>query len=80
MSRYFFHLDDGELISDPEGVELASLANAKKEAVRFGGELLSLHSASFLKTGDWVVRVTDERGVTVFTMELVVTSQSLYAA
>ena len=40
MTRYFFHIKDGaELIQDPEGSELATLADARSQALKSAREL-----------------------------------------
>ena len=43
MPRYFFHVIDGVSSTDTEGVEIASLAEARREAVRLSGAILSEH-------------------------------------
>jgi hypothetical protein len=41
MKRYYFHVkSDGKLISDPEGLELPDLNEARREAVRGARDLL----------------------------------------
>jgi len=40
MARYFFHIKDGaELIQDPEGSELATMADARFQAMKSAREL-----------------------------------------
>jgi hypothetical protein len=42
MSRYFFHVKSGQLtVLDREGVELADIANAVKEAEQRAQEIVS---------------------------------------
>jgi hypothetical protein len=40
MARYFFHIKDGaELIQDPEGSELATMEDARSQALKSAREL-----------------------------------------
>jgi len=49
MTRYFFHIRDGEtLIEDPDGEECQSVADARSEAILSARDLL----AKRLKSGD----------------------------
>lgn len=66
MPLYFFHVQDGEYIPDREGTELADIASAQIEAVRFAGELLSEGAAKFWSGDVWMLRVTDDTDLTLF--------------
>ncbi len=66
MARYFFNTEDGEAVTDGEGVELAGGADAEVEAVRLTGELLREHAREFWKTGSFRVTVTDDNGLALF--------------
>lgn len=66
MPRYFFHVLDGQDFPDDRGVELPDLRAARKEAVRVAGNLLLDISESFWSTGQWTIRVTDDRDLTQF--------------
>ena len=47
MTRYFFHIRNGEdLLEDDEGIDLPSLAAARKEAVLSARELIAESIAS----------------------------------
>lgn len=66
MPRYFFHVCDGEDYPDLHGTELPDVNAARKEAVRFGGALLSDHGEKFWNSGEWTMRVTNEDDLTLF--------------
>lgn len=68
MSRYFFHVDNGESHIDAEGMELSSLDSAREHAVSYFAELLRDSARSFWDKGDWQMRVTDDRGLVFFTL------------
>ncbi|SHK49857.1 hypothetical protein SAMN02745194_05041 [Roseomonas rosea] len=71
MARYFFHTRDGRTPPDAEGSELPSLEAARVEAVRMSGELLKWHAETFWKEGEWSLEVTDDTGLTLFTLHFV---------
>ena len=71
MARYYFNINDGVSRHDELGMDLASLAAAKCEAVRHAGRLICDHASRFWEAGDWVMTVTDEIGLTLFTLQLV---------
>ena len=66
MPRFFFHVCDGEDYVDLQGTELPDLTAARQEAVRFAGSLLAEHHERFWATGEWRLRVADERDLTLF--------------
>jgi hypothetical protein len=68
MARYFFHVIDGLALSDDVGSEHGDLASAKCEAVVYAGRLICEDAASFWDRGDWQMNVTDEVGLTLFTL------------
>ena len=68
MPRYFFHTRDGRTPPDAEGSELPSLEAARVEAVRAAGEQLKWHAETFWNEGEWSLEVTDETGLTLFTL------------
>ena len=66
MPRYFFHVHDGTTVHDAEGMELASVEEAKAQA---------RHVARLFKRGvsdasPPAIVVTDETGATVFTLTI----------
>ncbi len=68
MPRYFFHVIDGVTCTDMEGVEIASLSEARREAVRLSGEILREHPGDFWADEQWRMDVTDETGLTLFAL------------
>jgi hypothetical protein len=65
MPRYFFHVRDGVVMPDEDGTELPNAEAARKQAVRFAGEVLQECDESFWTEADWRVWVTDETGDTI---------------
>ncbi len=72
MPRYFFNLKDGRTTLDHEGTELPDIQTARREAVRFTGEVLRDRPDQTLWAGEpWRLWVTDQpngRGKTLFTL------------
>ena len=71
MPRYFFHIDDGSTVQDEEGVELASEAAAKCEAVKLAGQMICDSAGTFWSKEEWKLTATDETGLTLFCLHLV---------
>jgi hypothetical protein len=59
MTRYFFDLSDGSQEPDTTGTELAGEAAARREAVRFVGEILKFEPE---RLGDGPLRVVVRAG------------------
>lgn len=68
MSRYFFHVEDGLVHVDGEGVELSGLDAAREHAVSYFAELLRDSADAFWSSREWLMRVTDEQGLVFFTL------------
>ena len=67
MSRYFFHIKDGaELIQDPEGSELATMADARCQAMKSARELWADAIKSGKPLGADAVVIADEHGGLTF--------------
>lgn len=63
MPRYFFHIDDGVLVTDPTGADLPNIEAAHAEAVKAAGSILKDFDGDFWASGKpWVMSVTDEQG------------------
>lgn len=69
MPRYIFHVRDGTMAPDWNGLELASVADARKMAMRFAGDLLK-ELKRFPDSGDWSLDVTDGQGLILFTLRV----------
>jgi len=69
MPRFHFHAEDGGGYPDEEGVELAGLSDARRQAVRMLGELLREQPDRFWEAGGLVLTVTDDRGLVLFVLD-----------
>jgi hypothetical protein len=70
VPRFYFHLDDGGSFHDEEGAELATVAAARDEALRFLGHSLADKPGDFWARGQWRLSIADEAGATLFTVEV----------
>ena len=73
MQRYFFHVHNGHYMRDTTGVELTDTAVAQTEAAKLIGELWFDHPVKRPDDEAVSVEVTNENGLTLFTMTLRVT-------
>lgn len=71
MPRYFFNVEDGTNIPDETGIELPDLAAVRREAVRFSGALLVETKVDFWNGGRWIMRVQDEAGRDVLSLQFI---------
>jgi len=62
MPRYFFHLCDGTQEIDAYGNDFDDDAAALREAIRFGGELLSDDPGILVRDDSLRINVTNESG------------------
>jgi hypothetical protein len=61
MQRYYFNLKDGRTVLDKEGTEFPDIHAARREAVRYGGEILRDGAdESLWKSEPWRLWVTDQ--------------------
>lgn len=68
MPRYFFHIIDDRAFVDEEGMEMGSVGDARIEAVRYAGNVLSLEETSLPNCNPWGMKVTDTAGDVVFAL------------
>ena len=69
MARYFFHIKDGaDLIQDPEGSELATMEDARSQALKSARELWADAIKSGRSLGAAVVIADEHGGVTFVPM------------
>lgn len=68
MSRYFFHIDYGELTRDEDGTLFPSHNAARAAAVNLLGELLRDEGDQFWGKPNVTITVADEAGVTLWTL------------
>ena len=71
MPRFFFHVHDNTLAHDAVGSELADLAAAKCEAVKYAETLICDAALHFWNRGEWKMIVTDDKGLVLFELLLV---------
>lgn len=62
MPRYFFNTSEGSRDEDDVGVHLPGPAEARREAIRYGGSLLHDDPDIIDDTGGLRVEVVDEAG------------------
>ncbi|MEX6506659.1 hypothetical protein [Jiella sp. M17.18] len=68
MPRFHFHITNGERDIDYEGTDLASLKDARQQAVLFGATMLRDRPELVWREGTWRVEVTDCDGCLLFTI------------
>ncbi|WP_420137221.1 DUF6894 family protein [Sphingomonas sp.] len=73
MPRFSITAHRGAEDPDTSWVELPDFAAARREAVRFAGELL-IDAGSDFDGVDWIVAMRDEAGCTVFTINVLWTA------
>lgn len=64
MSRYYFHIQDGQDFPDKDGTELPDLRAVRTEAIRASAEMLR-ENASYWDGTEWRMNVVDAAGETV---------------
>ena len=69
MPRYHFQLEDGIFVPDEPGMELADIHAARIQAVRSLSELINEHRERFWDDQPIRVVVSDDTGLTLFTLE-----------
>jgi hypothetical protein len=80
MPRFYFHTEDGGVQPDEDGVDVISMADARRQAVRMLGELLQEQPERFLEDGGLKLTVTDERGLVLFVLDASATDAPAGAA
>ncbi len=70
MSRYFFNTQDGVVVDDRVGAECADLAAVRGQAVRRAAAMLNEQAEAFWQDPYWKLSVADERGLTLFCIEI----------
>jgi hypothetical protein len=66
MARYFFSTEDGSCYRDKEGTELKDLSEARVEAIRYAGQVMTNEPGVLWNGQDFHVYVTDEQGTALF--------------
>ncbi len=71
MPRYHFNVIDGTDTPDLSGADLGDLQEARLEGVRLMGGLMRDAPEDFWGDEAWRMVVTDEAGLTLFSLEVV---------
>lgn len=71
MPRYFFHVINGTVLLDHEGIELPDLQAARAMAIRTSGELLYGLGEHWEGT-EWHLEVADEAGQVLLALHFLV--------
>lgn len=66
--RFFFHIHNEDTLIDHEGTEIASISQARAEAVILAGALIRDMAGAFWRSPEWKLEVTDENRLTLFTL------------
>ncbi|UNK40426.1 hypothetical protein MNR02_18105 (plasmid) [Shinella sp. H4-D48] len=69
MPRYFFHVLDGRAAIDVDGLFLANENQARFEALRGAGEMLTDENMNLWLGNEWMMAVTDEAGNMLFKLK-----------
>ena len=67
MRRYYFHTDSQR---DLNGVYLASIADAKCEALAVAGRMICDQAAAFWNAAEWCLTVSDQDDLTLFQLNI----------
>jgi len=71
MALYFFHIVGERRYNDTDGVELADLAAAKKEALKIISELITGDALGDIwLAGEWIMTVVDETARELFSVRI----------
>jgi hypothetical protein len=74
VARFYFHLEDGQILLDDTGCELSDVGAAQREALRTSGDILrgGVRATAHLWNGTpwrmWVTDKPDGGGKTFFTL------------
>ena len=72
MPVFYFHVRDGEDLSDDEGIDLADVDSARLAAIKLCGFLLRDDAKRFAPGQDWHMEVTDGTGLTLIRLNFAV--------
>ncbi|MFS0772554.1 DUF6894 family protein [Sphingomonas sp. 1P08PE] len=74
MPHYHFHVQDGGLSLEPDGMLLTDAHEARTQAVRFAADLLRDEPPGLWADGRWSMTVTDERELPLFSLTMIATT------
>ena len=72
MPRFYFHVHDGCDILDKDGTELRDVDEARVEAIRYAGVLISQQFCKLPAGEDWNLEVTDATGLVLFRLDFTI--------
>jgi hypothetical protein len=72
MPKYFFHVLDGLVAIDNDGLTLANDDQARTEALRGAGEMLNDRGLKIWLGNEWMMAVADEEGSVLFKLKFTV--------
>jgi hypothetical protein len=73
VPKYHFNTDDR---ADADGREMASLAEAKCEAIRMAGQTVCQGAEGFWNRAEWKMTVTDASGLILFDLLIIGTESA----
>lgn len=74
MTRYFFNITNGTVVTDHDGTEFADLGEARQAAVKLFCSIVADDPSLVLKRSDFSIEVTDERGLVMFLVQMLTVS------
>ena len=72
MPRFHFNVFDGKPMPDPVGTDLPDTLSDRIDALRRAGDLIKDAAARADLGEEWRIEVTDDKGLTLFIMDFVV--------
>jgi hypothetical protein len=75
--RYHFNIYDGAVSIDDDGFELPSQNAGHEAAAELAAEMLRHRPQKVFSHGEWRVEMTDDRGVTLFALNVSATPKPL---
>jgi hypothetical protein len=70
VPKFYFHTENGERVADTDGSDLADIAAAEDAAVQILSETLRGNSKLFWENEGFSVTVTDDQGLTLFSLQV----------
>jgi uncharacterized protein DUF6894 len=68
MPMFHFHTDD---LHDDDGHVLPNVNSAKCEAIKLAAQMICDQADDFWDRAEWSMTVTDERGLTLFQLQVI---------
>lgn len=74
MPHFHFNVFDGVTVLDAEGVELASLDEARTEAIALAGQMLKDYPERVRSDEEWRIEVINDTGLLLFRLDFTVSA------